>query len=146
MVYEKNKLNEAGIWFIVVMGLLFGPVLYLNEPTIYGKIVGIILTSGGLFLVFYLLIYSVQKITTYDEELELSYYLRKINIPYSSIKDVQLKKQTSASEGVSRTIDVIEIILYTNKKIHLGGTFCGFFKHNTTRLYSEISKGIQKSA
>jgi hypothetical protein len=138
MVYEKNRLNETGIWVIVLSAVVVGPVLFVTEQDMIGKFVGIILTFGGVFLVYIVLFQSVRKITTYEDRMELDYYLVRKTLPYSSIAAVKLRQQHFSSNGIRRTVDVLDVYLYPDKKLQIGGNFGGFFKHSTKRLYEEL--------
>jgi hypothetical protein len=146
MVYEKNRTNEAGVWLIVLLGMVAGPLLVMNEPSSLGKLVGGTMAVGGISLAAMLLLTSVRKVTTFDDGMELDYYFRKEIIPYSTITDVRLRQQRFSSKGVTRVVDVIDIRLYSGRTIRIGGNLGGFFRHSTRRLYDELRKGAQAYA
>lgn len=139
VIYEKNRTNELGAWLMVALAVVAGPALYLKEPGAVGKLVGMVLTGGGVALVFILLFSSVRKVTTHDDRVEIAYYLRKEIVPYSLIKDVKLRRERHSSKGITRELDVIDLYVYPDRKIRLGGYFGGFFRHTTKKLYNELT-------
>lgn len=139
MRYTSNRVNDFGIWFVIIGGLIAGIVGFYRASDTLEYLFPSFLVIGSVYLVFEVLLKSVQKVLVNSNGIELHYFFTKKNIPFSRIKNIEICDY-HVGRVVMRNVEEITLYLEDNK-IVMGG-FGGFMKSNTKKLFNEISDGI----